>query len=429
MSKKPVDNERTFANFKDINDNAKEGRKFEDISHAWHNGGRTRDGEQLKMQDILSMWEAPVFIPKIINNEIQEAVEPMLIGTSLLQRIDYQPGTVINLPVMGAVDGDFRVGEEENYPEFQVTIAGGSQIASTGKYGLAMRFTEEVRRNSMFDVVTMYARQAARVLGRFKEEQVWAMVLSQGTVTHDNATPANADFGTTTGRGLDGAFNGSFVMDNMFEMYSAIMANGFIPNALLLHPLSWLMWTQDAQLRHFAQMSQGTYFGYQWSGSPAKNDFMSYQGGQGETGAQLRRNAAGLLDPAQASSPLDFSQNLKSAPVVPGYFGLPLSVIVSPFIPFDHTTNTTSIIMADASQLGFYVDEHGLMVDEWQNPMTDVQMIRMKERYSMRPKDRGLGIAVANNIVVTANQIILPAQASIDVAGSVGVGNRNLNLV
>lgn len=414
-----------FDNFKAVNDGASEGRKFEDFLHAWKNSGLTRSGEKLSMDDMVSQWEAPLFIPKVINNIVQEAVEPMLIGTSLLQRIPFKAGTSIFLPVVGAADGEFEVGEEESYPTFQVAIGGGSQIASTGKYGVMVRFTEEILRNSMYDVVSLYTSQAGRAMARYKEEQIFRMLYRQASVSHDNQAPTNSEFGATSGRALDGSFNGGFTIDNLFEMWSKVMANGFIPNMILVHPLTWLMFTQDAQLRHFAQMSQGAYFGYQWSGSPAKNDLISYGGGEGETGAQGRIHPAGAVPggPA-ASSPLDFSQNLNSAPVIPGYFGLPMRVVVSPFVPFDHTTNTTTILMADSNQLGFYVDEHGIMTKEWESPETDVRAIRLKERYSIRPKDRGLGVVVAKNVVVTSNQIVLPAHATIDVAGGVTLQDR-----
>lgn len=420
-----------FADFREVNDQAKDGEKFHDFEYAWKNGGRYPSGKTIKMSDALAMWESPLFIPKVVNNAVQEAVEPLLIATSLLQRIPYQPGTMVDLPVMGAVDGDFDVGEEESFPELRVAYGPGAEIGKIGKQGVAVKFTEEVLRYSQFDVVSMAVRQAGRALARNKEEKIFNMWYRVARVTHDNASPLNSIYGTTTGRDLTGAQNGTLVMDDVFEMFAAVMHNGFIPNIMLVHPLTWLMFVQDAQLRAFAQMNQTAFFGQQWTGNPGVVDFPSYRGGEGVTGHQFLshpQNPIGADRDGNAlpNAPTDFSQNLTSAPVIPNYFGLPMRVIISPFVPFDAVNNTTSILMADSAELGFYIEDHPIQTTEWQNPETDILKIRLKERFTLREKNRGLGLAVARNVVVAANQIILPAQATIGVPGNVDNATRNV---
>lgn len=407
--------------------------KFRDFENAWRSPRHTlQDGQKLKLTDALAMWEAPLFIPKVINNAIQEAVEPLLIATGMLQKMPYGgPGTMIDLPVMGAVDGDFEVGEEESFPELRVTYGPGAQISKIGKYGVAVKFTEEVLRYSQFDVVTMATRQAARAMARNKEEKIFNMWYKCAQPTHDNLVPNNSAFGTTTGRDLTGAQNGTFTMDDIFEMYAQVLANGFNPNVLIVHPLTWLMFVQDAQLRAFAQMNQSAFFGQQWSGDPAKIDFPAYRGGEGVPGAQARtwpgapigNNGEGAALP---NSPNDFSQNLNVAPVLPSYLGIPFRIVVSPFAPYDASSNTTSILMADSNELGFYIEEHGPQTSEWTDPETDILKIKIKERFVVRPKNRGLGLAIAKNIVVDSNKIILPATASIDIAGSISAATRNI---
>ena len=82
--------------------------------------------------------------------------------------------------------------------------------------------------------------------------------------------------------------------------------------------------------------------------------------------------------------------------------------------------------MADSNELGFYIEEHGPKSNEWTDPETDILKIKISERYLIRPKDRGLGLAIAKNIVVDSNKIILPAQATIDMAGSISATTRNV---
>ena len=408
-----------FGDFREVD--AKADIKFKDFEYAWKNDAhKLPSGDKLSIKDALAMWEAPLFIPKVINNVIQEAVEPLLIGTSLLQRIPFQPGTMVDMPVMGAVDGDFDVGEEEAFPELRVTYGPGHQISRIGKQGVAVKFTEEVIRYSQFDVVSMAVRQAARALARNKEEKIFKMLYSVARVTHDNNVPADSAFGTTTGRALDGSQNGSLTMDDIFEMFAQIMHNGWIPDMLLVHPLTWLMFIQDAQLKAFAQAAQGPYPYGQWSGRVAQQDFPSSFGGEGAHGG----NAGAVVPGAKGAGGSGQSHLMSSAPVVPSYLGIPFRVVVSPFVPYDATNNTTSILMADSSQLGFYIEDHPAQTSEWQDPETDILKIKIKERFTLRERNRGLGMAVAKNVVVTSNQIVLPAQAQIDVAGAIAALNR-----
>lgn len=405
---------------------------YKGFEYMWRNGGKCLDGDKMAFEDALAVPEAGYFIPRVITNAIQEAVEPLLIGPSLLTRLQFQPGTFINLPIMGAIDGDFDMAEAEEYQEIRVTIGPGTAITNIGKTGLAVKFTEEILRYSSFDVVTMHTQAAGKALARYKEKKVFEMLLNEGVVTHDNKNPATAQFGATTGRGLTGTANGSLRMEDLFEAYSAILANGFLPNTLIVHPLTWLMFVQDPVLRAFALQNGGGSFFQGWQGNPGRHDFPSAFGGRGMSGAQgiVQPHAAGHAGAQDSPSSLEtFSQNLNSAPQLPGYFGFPMRIIVSPFVPFDTSNNSTNIIMADGDELGYYIEDHPLVVEDWTDPKNDILKIKMKERYTLETKDEGLGIAVLRSVVVTPNQIVLPAQASIDVGGAIGVIDRSVALV
>jgi len=423
-----------YHEFKDVfrevdEESKKDGRGFKDFEYAWHHNGKRPDGSVLSMKDVLTMWESPLFIPKVINNAMQEAIEPYLIVTSLLTKLPYSPGTFIDLPVMGAIDGDFRVGELETFPEFRIDYGPGAEIGRIGRTGLALKFSEEILRYSQFDVITMYTSQAAKALARFKEEEGFNMIYNAASVTHDNATPADSIFGCTTGRDLDGALNGSLTVDDIIEMYMQVQHNGFIPNALIVHPLTYLMFLGDAQMRMFAQMNGQPYFNQPWSGSPARNDFASYRGGEGVTGAAQRVHSAHAADPADVTAVGGWSPQLDVAPTLPSYLGINFRVIVSPFVPFDTVNNRTTVIMCDLAQLGFYIEDYPVQTSEWKDPETDVLKIKLKEAYTFRDRDRGLGIVCAKNVVVTSNKIVLPAHATIGVNGSIGTINRAVAVV
>ena len=56
----------------------------------------------------------------------------------------------------------------------------------------------------------------------------------------DNASPTTTadpnEYGTTTGRDITGAFNGSMTLNDIFDMYAFMAMRGFIPDTLIMHP-------------------------------------------------------------------------------------------------------------------------------------------------------------------------------------------------
>lgn len=406
-------------------------RSFKDnykaYEYAWLHGGQQMDGtERLVLKDALAVPEAPLFIPKVLTTQIAEAIEPMLIGQSLLQTVQYQPGQFITFPTAGAIEGEFDMAEEEEYPEYRVQMGPGTRITNIGKQGLAVKFSEEVLRYSAYDVVNLHVRQAGKAMARYKEQKIFRLLTNEGTVTHDNHTPANSIYGTTRGRNMLGAANGSVTMDDLFEAYAAVMNNGFVPNLLIMHPLTWLMFVQDATLRAFVLQNGGGTFFASWNGSPSQLDpYPNQWGGQGIS--QGREIIPSNATNGTPSALTEYSQLLKSGPQLPGYGNFaPFRIVVTPFAHFDPTTNVTHIIMADSDELGYFVTDEGLVVEELRDNYHDLLKIKMRERYTLAIKDAGLGIAVLRNIHVVPNEIVLPAQATIAMSStSLGIINRN----
>jgi hypothetical protein len=84
-------------------------------------------------------------------------------------------------------------------------------------------------------------------------------------------------------------------VDDIFDMYAAVLLNGFIPDTMLVHPMAWLMWVKDPVLREFAIQAGGGSFFAQFTGNPAVkgNNFYNFGGlgpGQGQTGQYLESN-------------------------------------------------------------------------------------------------------------------------------------------
>src|SRR5579863_1679094 len=108
-----------------------------DFEWLWKTG-KTLSGEQMSMTDALSVPNAPLLFPRVISNIVKEAVEPLLVGTSLLQRISYSYGQTITFPAVGAMyAADIAEGQE--YPERSLAMGGSTVTAHIGKSGVAVK--------------------------------------------------------------------------------------------------------------------------------------------------------------------------------------------------------------------------------------------------------------------------------------------------
>ena len=381
---------------------------------VWRNNGQLIDGkDRVEMKDAISVPNAAMFLPKVVSNIVKEAAEPLLVGTSLLQRIEYHAGQTITFPAVGAlVAADIAEGQE--YPERQLQMGGATVTATIGKSGVAVKVTDEMIKYSQYDVIGMHLRAAGRALARHKEQKIFNYINTMGVVCFDNSTPVNSLFGVTHGRGLDGSANGSVVMDDIFDAFGQIIAQGWMPDTLLMHPLTWIMWIKDPVLRAFALAAGGgTYFAT-WKGNPQGRAPWdnSAQGGLGVAPGQN-------IDPS--SDPLTaYSQNINSAPVLPSYFPIPFRIVVSPFVPYNPVTKTTDIMIFDSANLGALIVDEDPMTEEFDDPARDIRKIKIRERYAVAILNEGQAIGTLKNVYVKPNHVVLPAQTTIDISGSVG---------
>lgn len=395
--------------------NLEDVKKYE---YLWKNNGTFEDGTSMELKDALAVPNAPMLMPKVISNIVKEAMEPLLVGAALLNRINYSYGQVITFPAVGALTAaDIPEGGE--YPERSLQMGGSTVQASIGKSGLAVKVTEEMIRYSQFDVIGMHLREGGRALARHKEEKIFNYIRGIGVKVFDNVQPTRSLKGVTTGRGMDGRGNGSVTMDDIFDAFAQVMLQGFVPNTMLMHPLTWILFVKDPVLRAFALQNGGGTFFASWTGQVNQQAWNnSLRGGLGGGAGQNiipGGNAAGL-DPSTLA---EYNPQMNSAPVLPNYLGIPFRIIVSPFVPFDPRRKLTDIYIFDSSELGALVVDEEVTTDEFTDPRNDIRKIKLKERYGIAMFHEGQQVAILKNIHVVPNEIVLPARASIDVSGSV----------
>jgi hypothetical protein len=244
-----------------------------------------------------------------------------------------------------------------------------------------------------------------------KEQKIWTMLSKMGTVTHDNSAPGNSVFGTTTGRGLSGAANGSVALDNIFEAYGQMMLNGFAANALIVHPMTFVMFATDPYLRHLAlQGAGGAYFN-----GPA-GIMNSDPWGTGSIGS-FGPTSTGAAHPLSAlggsySSNYSLNPSITEGAKLPDYLGLPLSVIVSPFVPYNPGTRVTDIYLVDTNNIGALIVDEEATMDTIEDKLRDLRKIKIRERYAIAPLNDGKGVCVMKNVKVTGNQLLTPTLAT-----------------
>lgn len=391
-----------------------------------HNGDGRPFGhsDKVELNDALSTTHAPLLFPKVISNIVKEAVEPLLVGASLLTRIQYSYGQQITFPAVGAlVAADIAEGQE--YPERSLQMGGATVTANIGKSGLAVKVTEEMVRYSQYDIIGMHLRAAGRALARHKEQKIFNFIRGMGVTVFDNLNPGSSMNGVCTGRSLQGYPNGSCTMDDVFDAYAQVLMQGFMPNTLLMHPLTWVMWVKDAQLRAFVQANGGGTFFASWTGNPSSRApwDASGMGGMGISGGQNivpGQTSNGTASPSglSASNLLSYPLDISSAPQLPNYLNVPLAIIVSPFVPFDPRRKLTDIYMFDRSELGVLAVDEDITTGEFDDPARDLRKLKLRERYGIGILNEGQAIAVIRNVHVVPNEIALPATANIDVSGS-----------
>ncbi len=396
-------------------------KDLQNYEWMWKNNGKAVDGGKFSLSDALSTTNAPILLPKVISNIVREAAEPLLIGTSLLQRINYTYGQSITFPAVGALTAaDLAEGQE--YPERSLQSGGATVTASIGKVGLAVKVTDEMVRYSQFDVIGMHLRAAGRALARWKEQKIFNYIGAMGTKVFDNVNPTKSVKGVTTGRALAGNGNGSVTMDDIFDCYAQIVSQGFIPDTLLMHPMTWTMFVKDATLRAFVLANGGGTFFATWTGSPNPQAPWAAATNGGMNGT-IGQNVipAGSVDGSNPTTTAGLNVNqLQSAPQLPGYLNMPFRIIVSPYVFYNAQRKLTDIYMFDSRELGVLIVDEEVTTEEFNDPRVDIRKIKLRERYGIGILNEGQAIGVIKNARVVPNEIVLPAQAHIDVSGTVG---------
>lgn len=392
--KKTKEQDSDMLGFEDSELVRKDSANLRKIREVWSkNGFLDRNSQQISLEQLLDRdvkvtkqmrdnfsTDLPLLVPRTLSTMVREAIEPNLVLTPLLTRINYSAGTRISFPTYGALSNaaaDLAEGEE--YPEGTMEM-GGQTECIIGKSGIAMKVTEEQKRYSQFDIISMNARACGRALARHKERKVAELIVNNGTVLIDNS---DANYPSATGRNAAGAYNGTLTLDDIMKAWATMVNNGFVMNTMIMHPFAW---------RIFAEDGLSKLFGFQHG-----IQSMMFTLPQGSPGNAPSWSQTALNQNTYVSNPENLATTFTR---VPSLFPTSFNIIVSPYMTFNSSNNTTDIVLCDINELGILVVDEEVTTDEWTDPARDIMKMKFRERYGLAIKNDGRAVGLLKNIKI-----------------------------
>jgi hypothetical protein len=259
----------------------------------------------------------------------------------------------------------FDIPEGSAYPE-QVLDVSKFGAATTNvrvqKVGLKVALTEEVISDSRWDVIAMHLRAAGRAMARKKEEKAFENFSQHGHTVFDGDDSDAAL--KPSGRGFDGTKNNTLTAEDFIAMCTSIMAVGFTPTDVIMHPLCWALF--------------------------AKNQFINDLMGVAAFGGGAAAADASYEEPPKSRY---LGQTVS--------FGLPvrgLSLSFSPWVPFDEVNKKFDVFILDRNNVGVILVKDDMTTEQFVDPEKDIYNLKVKERYGIGILNGGYGIAVAKNV-------------------------------
>lgn len=354
------------------------------------------------VKDNFNRVDHSILMQRVITNFVEMPLEPPAALVSLFRNVTIEGlwgANRIEFPAFGAMEAE-ELGPTSEYPEQDIS-ADAKTFAKWGKKGLAVRFPEEFIANSQYDIIRIHLELAGNALRRLKENLAAQEILKNSGTVLDNrgsfalAGSATSGTWTTSGNGADGSLNGTITLNDLFLMYSEVIQEGFFPDCLMMHPLGWIVWAQNPELRALAfQNGGGNYF----------------QAPEGNIGRYTANERGGLN---LGLNGVDQGKLSTLYTNIPNMFPTPFRIISSPFLEYtDDARNvpgtpaypvpTVDMIMADSAQVGYIIDNgEGVTTESWRNFSNDMEKTKFREYYGFLLPNQGAAMKRARGIKVT----------------------------
>jgi hypothetical protein len=194
---------------------------------------KVQDGVKVpgfELTDFLASPQAKVLIPKVIIGAARKAADPVYLASKFFKKIKLTSGQAIMFPefeVMRAYD----VAEGAEIPQetidWQVST---NNLIKVGKSGLRIQYSDELFKDTEFDIVSMLVSEAGRAMARHKEQKAFTEWLAHGWTVFDNnlrkIDPVKYANAGTTGLDFAGNMNDTMSIDDYLDIIIACYNNG-----------------------------------------------------------------------------------------------------------------------------------------------------------------------------------------------------------
>lgn len=325
---------------------------------------RVADGETIPgfdFNDFLASPQAKVLIPKVIIGAARKSADPVYMASKFFKKIRLKSGQAVMFPEFGVMRA-YDVAEGQEIPQETIDWQTNTNgMIKVGKSGLRIQYSEELFKDTEFDIVGMLVSEAGRALARHKEQKAFTEWLSHGWTVFDNnlrkADPVKYEAAGTTGLDYEGNMNDTMSIDDYLDLIIACYNNGFTPTDLVMHPLAWTAFAKQG-------FTGGLTAPYDRESKREKPD------------------AGFKIGPESIQGRLPFSFNVN----------------LSPFAPIDKRNKTFDMFCVDRNNVGVQIVKDDIKTDSFVDPSRDITNIKLIERYGFGILHEGRAICSAKNI-------------------------------
>jgi len=315
------------------------------------------------LSEAMGTTHASILTKRILAGALQIATEPNYFISKLFNQVALPPeaaATIVEYPILGPLRAKFMsqgMPYETTAPD---AIKARTVQIKIRKVGIALEFTHEMLKDSLWDVMGVSMKLAGQAMARVREEWCDREMKAAALAVFDNSSTTDPTL-LTTGRDRLGDFNNTMSIDDYIKMIATLILNDFNATHVLMHPLTWLTYAQTAL--------------------------------HGGLNLQPENISSGFLSGFSAAGGTDTGVVSGQVPFLP-------SVVYSPFIELNKITKTTTIYAVDATNLGVIVLRESLQTDQFSRPWEDMEVVKMFERYGVGILNQGRAITCAKNIVL-----------------------------
>lgn len=322
------------------------------------------DGVQVPgftLKDFLATPQAQVLIPRVVIGTMRKAADPLYLASAFYKKIRLKSGNAMMFPSIGVMRA-YDVAEGQEIPQETIDWQlHKSSLIKVGKAGVRVQVTEELIKDSEWDIVGMLLSEAGRAMARHKEQKAFVEWLTHGHTVFDNALrkadPVKFAEAGTTGLDFNGNLNDTLAIEDLLDLVITVYNNEYTPTDIIMHPLAWPVFAKNGLTGGFS----------------APFDREAKREGT---------NGSFKIGPES----------------IQGRMPLGLNVNLSPFAPIDKVNKTFDMFAVDRNNVGVMIVQDDMKTEEFRDPSRDIRNVKIVERYGYGTFNEGRAICSAKNI-------------------------------